>query len=32
MAKADVFLDKGSGSFSELLFDVGREQVVVGAR
>lgn len=32
MAKADVFLDKSSGSFSELLFDVGREQVVVGAR
>ncbi|XP_026272666.1 semaphorin-5A [Frankliniella occidentalis] len=29
---ADVFTDKGSSSFSELLFDVGREQVVVGAR
>lgn len=32
MAKADVFTDKTSASFSELLFDIGREQVVVGAR
>lgn len=32
MAKADVFTDAQSSSFSELLFDVGREQVVVGGR
>lgn len=29
---ADVFTDAGTTSFSEMLFDVGREQVVVGAR
>ena len=29
---ADLFVDPGVSSFSQLLFDVSRDQVIVGAR